>query len=136
MEGVEERLNVDYSERTKLQIRLCVWSIGEWACSRRWTALLMPREDDLQPLDYRTPAPTAYPSPRMVPVALLLGILAGLFGAYMLFTGIRGIVWLIVEWNTDVDDFDIVAVSAFNLIGLLSCAVAARWIWFAFRHGK
>jgi hypothetical protein len=85
------------------------------------------------PLDYGTPAPES-PSSQLAPAALLLGIISGLFGAFMLYYGIPGIPWLIRDWDKGLDGGDVFSVVMVNLIGVFCCAVAVRWIWCALRR--
>lgn len=87
------------------------------------------------PLDCGTPElPSA--ASRLTPLAVLLGILSGLFGVFMLYYGIPGIAWLIRDWHNGVDGGDVFSVAMFNLVGLFCCAVALRWIWPASRRRR
>jgi hypothetical protein len=84
------------------------------------------------PLDYGTPAPPSQSS-ELAPVAVLLGIISGLFGAFMLYYGIPGIPWLIRDWDKGLDGGDVFSVVMVNLIG---CSVAlSRCGGFGLRFG-
>jgi len=68
----------------------------------------------------------------MSAIAAILGTIAALFGAVMLFYGIDGIIWLVRDWKR-VDGEDVFSVVIWNLIGALAAFFAFRWIRSAIR---
>ena len=84
------------------------------------------KSDDRPAPDYATAA-SRPKSSAMSPVAAIVGTVAGLFGALMLFYGVGGIVWLVRDWRR-VDGEDVFAVAMFNVVGGLSAFFAVRWI--------
>jgi hypothetical protein len=83
------------------------------------------RSKDIPPLEYATPKRPER-SARSA-AAIVFGVMAGLFGALMLFYGVEGIVWLVRDWKR-VDDQDVVDVVVWNIIGLVCAYAAWRWI--------
>ena len=76
----------------------------------------------------------------MSALAAVLGTLAGLFGALMLFYGVVGIFWLVRD-RRRIDGEDVFEVAMFNIIGALSAYFAIRWIRSAIKdsggtHGR
>ena len=88
--------------------------------------LIENKPDDPQALDYAAPATPARNS-SMSAIAAVLGTVAGLFGALMLFYGVAGIFWLVRD-RRRVDGEDVFEVAMFNIIGGLSAFFAIRWI--------
>ncbi len=60
-------------------------------------------------------------------VAGVFSILAGLVGAFMLFYGVVGIIWLARD-GTSADRQDVFAVSMANVIGVICAVFAIRWM--------
>jgi hypothetical protein len=95
------------------------------------------KPDEPNKLDYATPKPPREkPDPRWETwrsaAAATVGLLALLFGAFMLLYGIPGIAFLIRRRHT-ADGMDVVCVVVFNLIGLVAVFFGARWFRAAFK---
>lgn len=82
--------------------------------------------NDPPPLDYAAPASRAEPSATS-PVPAVLGTVAGLFGALMLFYGVGAILGVLRD-RRRLDAEDLFEVVMINVIGGLSAAFAVRWI--------
>jgi hypothetical protein len=63
----------------------------------------------------------------MQPIAAVLGAVAGLFGAFMLYIGVRGIIALVAGFRR-FDAEDVFGDAMFNIIGVVDAFFAVRWI--------
>jgi hypothetical protein len=68
----------------------------------------------------------------MAPVAVVAGVVVGLFGAIVLFYGIGGVYWLFRD-RRRADGEDVFEVALINLIGAVCAFFAWRWVRFAIR---